>query len=54
MGYLNLIPIVLCGDSIPLGLFHMIANGCAILMKLKGTFFDTAVGSRPNLARMCG
>ena len=25
-----------------------------ILIKLKGTFFDTAVGTRPNFARMCG
>ena len=25
-----------------------------LLIKLKGTFFDTAVGSRPNFARMCG
>ena len=25
-----------------------------LLIKLKYTFFDTAVGPRPNLARMCG
>ena len=25
-----------------------------LLIKLKGSFFDTAIGSRPNCARMCG
>ena len=25
-----------------------------LLIKLKGSFFDTAIGSRPNFARMCG
>ena len=25
-----------------------------LLIKLKDTFFDTDVGPRPNLARMCG
>ena len=27
---------------------------CYLLIKLKDTVFDTAVGPRPNLARMCG